>query len=86
MSSSLPPNEDDLEQWNLDLLKELGWARVYGRDIEPGGGLPERGDWPSAILPQRLTAAIAKLNPQLPALRLVKVGVCVRLRVRMGRA
>ena len=48
---------------------------MYGRDIEPGGGLSER-----------LTAAIAKLNPQLPALRLVKVGVCVRLRVRMGCA
>lgn len=80
------PNEDDLEQWNLDLFEELGCARVYGRNIEQGGGLSKRGDWPSAILPQRLTAAIAKLNPQVPALRLVKVGVCVRLRARMGCA
>lgn len=35
------PNEDDLAQWNLDLLdllEVLGWARVSGRDIEPRRG------------------------------------------------
>ena len=77
------PSEDDFEQWNLE---EFGWARVYGRDIEPGGGLSERADRPPVVLPQRLTAAIAKLNPQLPSHRLVKVGVWVRLQVRMGCA
>lgn len=62
------PSEDDLEQWNLDLLEEFGWARMYGRDIEPRSDLSERGDWQSEILPQRLTAAIAKPNPQLTKL------------------
>lgn len=40
------PSEDDLEQRKVDLLEELGWARVYGRDVDPGGSLSERGFFP----------------------------------------
>ncbi len=36
------PTEDELEQWVLEILTELGWTHVYGPDIAPGEPGAER--------------------------------------------
>jgi len=61
------PSEDALEQWVLEILGELGWKHVYGPDIAPGEPGGERADLREVVLEGRLTAAIQRLNPQLPA-------------------
>ncbi len=60
------PTEDDLEQWVLEILAELGWPHVYGPDIAPGEPRAERDDYRVVVLEGRLAAAVARLNPQLP--------------------
>ena len=61
------PTEDALEQWVLEILAELGWAPVHGPDIAPGEPAAERGDYRETVLEGRLRAAVASLNPDLPA-------------------
>jgi len=58
--------EDDLEQWVLEILGELGWRHVYGPDIAPEEPGAERTDWRDTILEGRLTTAVTRLNPSLP--------------------
>jgi len=48
----------------LDSLAELAWSPVDGRLIAPGSG--ERESWAELIIPNRLRAAIQRINPQLP--------------------
>ncbi|MEZ5095662.1 MAG: HsdR family type I site-specific deoxyribonuclease [Nocardioides sp.] len=60
------PTEDDLEQWVLEILAELGWVHVYGPDIAPGEPDAERDDYRDVVLDGRLAAAIGRLNPHLP--------------------
>lgn len=57
--------EDDWELLALDELGELGWLPVPGAQIAPGNG--ERHSWAELVIPSRLTAALARLNPDLPA-------------------
>ncbi|MDG3012288.1 type I restriction endonuclease subunit R [Rhodococcus sp. D2-41] len=57
-------SEDDWEQFALDELGELGWMHKCGADIAPGTG--ERESWEELLIPARLRAAIARLNPSLP--------------------
>lgn len=59
-------NESDLEQLCLSWFRDSGWDVLYGPDIAPDGEAPERSDYREAILQDRLTAAISRLNPQLP--------------------
>nr|WP_213359276.1 type I restriction endonuclease subunit R [Brachymonas denitrificans] len=59
--------EDQLEQEALAWLTEVGYTVRYGLDIAPDGIDPERSDFRQAILPQRLLAAIQRLNPGMPA-------------------
>lgn len=63
----MTPTEDDLEQWVLGMLAELGWTHVYGPDIAPGEPRAERSDYREVVLTDRLAAAVARLNPGLPA-------------------
>ncbi|MFZ1285447.1 MAG: type I restriction endonuclease subunit R [Candidatus Phosphoribacter sp.] len=60
------PTEDDLEQWVLEVLEELGWAHVYGPDIAPGEPLSERLDYREVVLRERLRDGIRRINPRLP--------------------
>jgi type I restriction enzyme, R subunit len=60
---------DDMSeaQWEalaMDTLGELAWEPVEGKRIAPGSG--ERPSWAELIIPDRLRAAIARINPQLP--------------------
>ena len=59
--------EDQLEQEALSWLAEVGYTVAHGPDIAPGGLAPERAHYREVILAGRLRAAIARLNPAVPA-------------------
>jgi len=58
--------EDQLEQETLGWLVELGYTHRFGPDIAPEGSAPERESYRQIVLIERLRAAIARLNPQIP--------------------
>ena len=58
-------SEADWEALALDDLGELAWPTLPGTAIAPGTG--ERTSWEDLVIPSRLRAAIARINPQLPA-------------------
>lgn len=70
--------EDALERWVLEMLAKLGWVTVHGPDIAPGESARERSDYREVILERRLEAAVADLNPELPADAVVDVVATVR--------
>jgi len=49
------------------LVRELGYSRLHGQIIAPGEAKAERTSFGEAFLPERLCAALRKLNPKLPA-------------------
>ena len=61
--------ESDVEAAALDWLSPLGYAVLYGPDIAAGELLAERSDpgFRDVRLDRRLRAALARLNPTLPA-------------------
>ena len=63
-------NEDHLEQAALQWLLALGWQTAHGPDISPPDAKTpgtERDSYRQVCLPHRLTAAIRRLNPTIPA-------------------
>lgn len=58
--------EDQLEQEVLGWLAEIGYTPVNGYDIAPDGSAAERADYVQPLLLERLKAAIARLNPNIP--------------------
>ncbi len=62
--------ESDVEQSALGWLKRLGWRVVRGVDIGPGTLAAERVDYGQVVLERRLRDALARLNPDLPAVGL----------------
>ena len=59
--------ESTIEQAALDWFKELGYQTAFGPEIACDGVSPERNDYLEPILLGRLQAALARLNPALPA-------------------
>src|SRR3954452_17597979 len=59
--------ESDLELLTKDELAAVGWTTAYGPDIAPGEPAAERADYRDVVLAGRLRAAVARLNPALPA-------------------
>ncbi len=59
--------EDQLEQETLGWLAEVGYTVRSGPDIAHDGPDPQRTGYGQVILPQRLRAAIDRLNPHIPA-------------------
>ena len=59
--------EDQLEQETLGWLRSVGYATANGLDIAPDGATPERTSYAQVLLLERLRAALARLNPQMPA-------------------
>ncbi|MFD4294406.1 type I restriction endonuclease subunit R [Rhodococcus sp. NPDC058532] len=57
--------EAEWEHLALETLGELGWKPMPGAEIAPGTGA--RAGWDDLLLAPRLRAAIAELNPELPA-------------------
>ncbi len=60
-------NEDTVENAAIDWLQTLGYSYVHGGDIAPGESDAERSSYDEVILSGRLRAALARLNPDLPA-------------------
>jgi type I restriction enzyme R subunit len=58
-------SESAWEALAMDTLGELAWRPVEGKRIAPGSG--ERESWAELIIPHRLRAAVARINPRLPA-------------------
>ncbi|MBN8486797.1 MAG: type I restriction endonuclease subunit R [Burkholderiales bacterium] len=59
--------EDQLEQECLAWLADVGWQHRHGPDIAPDGDTPERDNYRQVLLLGRLRAAVAALNPTVPA-------------------
>ena len=64
MKSSL--TEDAIEQYNLQLLQNLGYAYHHGYELQPEGKYQERESFGDVVLKARLTQAIDRLNPTIP--------------------
>jgi type I restriction enzyme R subunit len=66
--SPSPAGEDALvERPALDWLTQAGWTHLHGRELDAGCPGAERKLWSDVVLPDRLRAAVAHLNPELPA-------------------
>ena len=60
-------SEEDVESLCLDHFRDLDYSIKYGPDISPDGITPERNDYSEVVLIDRLTEAIARFNPHIPA-------------------
>lgn len=60
-------SEAAVEELVLDQLASLGYAIATDAEIGPDGKAPEREAYADVVLAKRLTAAIEKLNPTIPA-------------------
>lgn len=60
-------NEQQLEELCIGWFQEAGWEFVHGPDIAPEGVNSERADYRQVILRDRLLAALARINPHIPA-------------------
>jgi type I restriction enzyme, R subunit len=58
--------EDEIEQYQLQLLQTLGYAYSNGYDIQPEGKQQERESFGDVILIDRLTQSISRINPTIP--------------------
>ena len=58
--------EDHVEQHAIEWFKDLGYQYVCGYDIAPDGPTPERSDYRSVVLKDRLLSALKRLNPDIP--------------------
>ena len=59
--------EEELEMMSLEWFKEIGYSFVHGPDLAPDGKSPEREDFRTVILIERLRTALNKLNPDVPS-------------------
>ena len=60
-------NEQQLEDLCIGWFQQTGWQFVHGPDIAPDSAQPERTDYRQVVLRERLLAALARINPHLPA-------------------
>lgn len=58
--------EDEIEQYQLQLLQTLGYSYHNGYDIQPEGIKQERESFGEVILKDRLPQAISRINPTIP--------------------
>lgn len=59
-------NENSIEQSLIEILKSQGYTYFYGPDIAPYSENPERQNFDSVLLENRLKNALKNLNPELP--------------------
>lgn len=59
--------ENDIEMAAIEDLVALGYEYVHGGTIAPDGPAPERQSYSDIILEGRLSRAIQRLNPDIPA-------------------
>jgi type I restriction enzyme R subunit len=58
--------EDQVELQSIEWFKDLGYEYVCGYDIAPDGETPERSDYISVVLRERLLSALTRINPDIP--------------------
>ncbi len=58
--------EDLVEIQTIDWFKNIGYQYLCGYDIAHDGDTPERSDYRSVILKERLEAALQRINPNIP--------------------
>jgi type I restriction enzyme R subunit len=58
--------EDQVELQSIEWFKDLGYNYVCGYDIAPDGKTPERSDYVSVVLKDRLLSALSRINPDIP--------------------
>lgn len=59
--------EHQLETAAIAWFGDLGWHYVNGPDIAPDSDAPARTDYRQVVLRERLLAALARINPHIPA-------------------
>jgi len=59
--------ESEIELYSLEELEKSGFHYISGPEIAPDGITPERQDYSTILLIDRLKTAIQKLNPVIPA-------------------
>ena len=64
MKSAL--TEAQIEEYQLQLLQNLGYSYCNGYDIQPEGNNQERESFGEVILKTRLTQSISRINPTIP--------------------
>ncbi len=64
MKSSL--TEDEIEQYQLQLLQTLGYKYYNGYDIQPEGRNQERESFGEVVLKDKLAQAISRINATIP--------------------
>ncbi len=60
-------SESTVEDAALSWFGDLEYTALHGPEIAPGEAAAERNSFSEAFLPERLRAALRKLNPKLPA-------------------
>src|SRR3954467_5211236 len=60
-------SENHIETLAIETLQKQGWQYMHGLSIAPGAEFSERESFEQVILKGRLQAAIAKINPHIPA-------------------
>jgi type I restriction enzyme R subunit len=58
--------EDHVELQSIEWFKDLGYTYACGYDIAPDGETPERTDYRSVTVKDRLLASLKRLNPEIP--------------------
>jgi type I restriction enzyme R subunit len=59
--------ESSIEEFAIELLEKLGYQYIYGPDIAPDSATPARQSFEDVLLIEKLTAAVARINPRVPA-------------------
>jgi type I restriction enzyme R subunit len=59
--------ESSIEKFAIELLEKSGYQYVYGPDIAPDSDTLERQSFEDVLLIERITAAVARINPHVPA-------------------
>ena len=59
--------ESSIEEFAVELLEHQGYQYIYGPDIAPDSLTPERQTFEDVLLVERLTAAVSRINPHVPA-------------------
>lgn len=58
--------ENNIEDFTIALLEELGYDYIYAPDIGPDSNHPERASYEEVLLSRRMSAAVKRINPTIP--------------------
>jgi type I site-specific restriction-modification system R (restriction) subunit len=59
--------ESAIEEFAIELFEKLGYQYIYAPSIAPDSETPERERFEDVLLLERLRAAVARINPSIPA-------------------